>query len=424
MARPDTRHGRDAGPASPTRNTSLEGARRREITPADGMAVGWLDEVLDVARRAGDGRPSFAIVASYLEELGVVPAPSQGPGVSLRQAREDWLRRIASARRSQSTLTAYRIALDDPLRWLDERGASDGIPEEETVVAYLDDYRHGARPAPATYYRRFILLRRFFRWLSGRANMPDPFRDLEAPSKPRQVADWLTPAEFVRLLEAAAAPARRYRGLAERDRLVLVALVLTGLRRSELIALDWGDLDLDGAHPSLVVGSGKGGKPRRQPLAPALAHELDRLRPHTAPSADAPVFCGLRGGRLRPTILAGIIARAAKGAGIEKRVTAHTLRHTAATWLRQATGDARLVAEYLGHADLSTVHRYAHVAAPELDAAASAIAAHAGLEEVLRPSAAAGSFAPAVWSDAGKPKGESRAPAPSDSNEIAQGRLF
>jgi hypothetical protein len=51
-------------------------------------------------------------------------------------------------------------------------------------------------------------------------------------------------------------------------------------------------------------------------------------------------------------------------------VTAHTLRHTAATWLRQECGDTRLVAEYLGHADLSTVARYAHVDRDELFAAA------------------------------------------------------
>jgi hypothetical protein len=55
-------------------------------------------------------------------------------------------------------------------------------------------------------------------------------------------------------------------------------------------------------------------------------------------------------------------------------VTAHTLRHTAATWLRKATGDTRLVAEYLGHADLSTVSRYAHVASEELHGAAQKIA--------------------------------------------------
>jgi integrase/recombinase XerD len=54
-------------------------------------------------------------------------------------------------------------------------------------------------------------------------------------------------------------------------------------------------------------------------------------------------------------------------------VTAHTLRHTAATWLRQETGDTRLVAEYLGHADLSTVSRYAHVAERELYEATAAL---------------------------------------------------
>jgi len=86
-----------------------------------------------------------------------------------------------------------------------------------------------------------------------------------------------------------------------------------------------------------------------------------------------PVFCGLAGGRLQPKVLAAIIKRAAERADLEKRVTAHTLRHTAATWLRQETGDTRLVAEYLGHADLSTVSRYAHVAERELHEATAAL---------------------------------------------------
>src|SRR5436189_2518 len=79
-------------------------------------------------------------------------------------------------------------------------------------------------------------------------------------------------------------------------------------------------------------------------------------------------------GRLQPKVLAAIIKRATERAGIEKKVTAHTLRHTAASWLRQARGDARLVAEYLGHADLTTVSRYAHVASDELHEAAAELA--------------------------------------------------
>jgi integrase len=137
------------------------------------------------------------------------------------------------------------------------------------------------------------------------------------------------------------------------------------------VALDWRDLSLDTSKPSLLVRRGKGGKPRRQPIAAQLAEELRQLRNERQPSPDDPVFCGLAGGRLQETTLAHIIGRATERAGIDKHVTAHTLRHTAATWLRQATGDARLVAEYLGHADLSTVSRYAHVAPDELHEAAA-----------------------------------------------------
>jgi site-specific recombinase XerD len=68
-----------------------------------------------------------------------------------------------------------------------------------------------------------------------------------------------------------------------------------------------------------------------------------------------------------------VIRRTGKGAGLSKHVTAHTLRHTSATWLRHATGDTRLVAEYLGHADLSTVSRYAHVAAEEMHVAVQSL---------------------------------------------------
>ena len=125
--------------------------------------------------------------------------------------------------------------------------------------------------------------------------------------------------------------------MAQRDRLVLLALVATALRRSELIALDWGDLDLEGPRPSLLVRCGKGGRPRRQPLAPGLARELAVLRAGTTPRPGDPVFRGLQGGRLQPTILAAIIRRSAARAELSKPVTAHTRRHTSATWLRRAT---------------------------------------------------------------------------------------
>src|SRR5260370_15062565 len=101
-------------------------------------------------------------------------------------------------------------------------------------------------------------------------------------------------------------------------RLGLLALVPTGLRRSELINLDWRDLALDDPQPSLLVRHGKGDKPRRQPLTPQLADELRQLQRRIGPPNTEPVFCGLAGGRLPPKVLAPIIKRAAERAGLEK----------------------------------------------------------------------------------------------------------
>jgi site-specific recombinase XerD len=343
------------------------------LSPTDRAALVALEVALTEARQVDDRRPPFVILAGAFSDLGVTaPRPRPTPEL-VGRARDDWLRRLRSSERSESAVRAYRVAIGDLLEWAEREDRGGDLFEERTIVDYLDDYRRRANPAAATYHRHFLLLRRFMRWLSRRDGVPDPFLDLEPPPRPRQEREWLTPEEFQRLLAAAESPRRRLPGLAERDRLVLLALGLTGLRRSELVALDWRDLSLDGPKPSLLVRRGKGGKPRRQPIAPLLADELRRLRDERQPSADDPVFCGLAGGRLQETTLAHIIGRTAVRAGLEKHVTAHTLRHTAATWLRQATGDARLVAEYLGHADLSTVSRYAHVAPEELHQAAAKV---------------------------------------------------
>jgi integrase/recombinase XerC len=360
----------EAGPqAGPPKVEVPDPANGSVSRSADRAALAALEVALIDARESHDERPSLLVLASCLGQLGALPAaPSPGVspvcGASLRQARDDWLRRLQTSRKSESALVAYRVAIDDLLNWSEANGQN--VVDEASIVTYLSWYRERAQPAPATYYRRFLLLRRFFRWVSRRDGAGDPFLDLDPPPKPRQERDWLTKEEFRRLLDAAGRPERNLPGLIERDRLALLALVTTGLRRSELCALEWRDLELDGRKRSLLVRCGKGGKPRRQPVPAGLARELRTLRDSRQPEPADPVFCGLAGGRLQETTLADIIRRAAKRAAISKHVTAHTLRHTAATWLRQELGDARLVAEYLGHADLSTVARYAHVDRDEL----------------------------------------------------------
>jgi integrase/recombinase XerC len=357
----------DPGEQSATRHPALG-------RPSDRLALSALEAALAAARELGEDRPALEIVAGSLADMGVRAVGTTRSARLLTRDRDAWLLRLRSAGRSASSVSAYRHAIDDLLCWADRRGRAAELFEERAIVDFLDEYRQRCAPAPATYHRRFLLLRCFMRWVSHRNGLPDPFLELRAPPKPRQESDWLTREEFVKMLHAAGHPPRRRPGLAERDQLVLLTLAMTGLRRSELIALDWGDVTLDGPRPSLLVRCGKGGKPRRQPLPTQLSGRLERLHDERCASPSDPVFRGLHGARLQPAILADIIRRATSRAGITKHVTAHTLRHTAATWLRQATGDARLVAEYLGHSDLSTVSRYAHVASEELHAATQALA--------------------------------------------------
>jgi site-specific recombinase XerD len=342
------------------------------LTPADRLALGAVEASLLHARDGLDSRPALEVLAGSLAELGVRAVPSGTPHLVSRDLRA-WLRRLESAGRSKSTIDAYRIAVGSLLAWAEDTQRTTEIFEESAIVDYLDHYRRSKTPAPATYHRRFVLLRRFMQWFSRRNGTPDPFLELQAPPKPRQVSDWLTHKEFMQLLSAASRPARNRPGLAARDRLVLIALVVTALRRAELMALEWRDVTLDGAQPSLLVRKGKGAKPRRQPLPHQLVQELNEWRAAREPGETDPVFCGLEGGRLSPTALTRLITRSTTRAALSKHVTAHTLRHTAATWMRQDTGDARLVAEYLGHADLSTVSRYAHVASEEMHEAVQAL---------------------------------------------------
>ena len=329
-------------------------------------ALAALEAALVDARASADDRPPLVVLCLLSRSARRPPSPRLGvlDSASLRQARDDWLRRLETC--AQERERTGRLPRRDrrPARLVG--AAHRSVFEEATIVDYLSAYEHRAHPAPATYYRRFLLLRRFLRWVSRRDGVPDPFLDLDPPPKPRQERDWLTREEFRRLLDAAgtsrtepawprrARPARPAHARHDRTtplRAVRARVAGPRPRRTQAVA----------ARPP---------RERRQAPVPAAPR---RPRPRASKLRDARAAqsdrsCLLRARRRTP---AGDDPRrhhppGAETRGIEKHVTAHTLRHTAATWLRQELGDTRLVAEYLGHADLSTVARYAHVDRDEL----------------------------------------------------------
>jgi hypothetical protein len=159
----------DTFAAEIARQSERAGIRRH--TDADRAVLTALEEALADARAAGDDRPALVVLASCLGVLGAPPTPLPIHGASLRQAGDDWLRRLGTQQKSESTLVGYRVAIDDLLDWSETNGRD--ILTEAAIVDYLHSYQERAQPAEASYYRRFVLLRKFVRWVCRRDGVPD-----------------------------------------------------------------------------------------------------------------------------------------------------------------------------------------------------------------------------------------------------------
>src|SRR3954454_8261511 len=146
---------RDAGPVPVAPGVHESRPDKDPVSgSADRAALAALEAALADARASADDRPPLLVVASYLGQLGVSGTVASSPasvvgGASLRQARDDWLRRLETAQKSESAVVAYRVAIDDLLDWSEANRRT--VRDETAVVDYLTWYRQRAQPAPATY---------------------------------------------------------------------------------------------------------------------------------------------------------------------------------------------------------------------------------------------------------------------------------
>jgi integrase/recombinase XerD len=150
----------------------------------------------------------------------------------------------------------------------------------------------------------------------------------------------------------------------KRDRAMLELLYASGIRVSELVGLNLGDVDCSGGFVRCI---GKGSKERIIPIYPraaaAVSDYLEDARPHIvdAHADEQAMFLNVRGERLTRQGLWQILKGYAKAANIESDVTPHTLRHSFATHMLNGGADLRMVQELLGHANISTTQVYTHL---------------------------------------------------------------
>jgi integrase/recombinase XerD len=265
---------------------------------------------------------------------------------------------------SRNTLEAYRGDLLQLGVHLRERAVDVVEAQHGDLASFLDALAEaGARPA--TLQRKAACLRSFYRHLRREQVLEhDPTADLRAPRKSQKLPNVLTRGEVDKLLST---PRGTDPG-ALRDRALLELMYACGLRASEAIGLDVGDLDLQAG---VLRARGKGAKERLVPVGReavgAVRAYLQRGRPAMIGDRDERrLFVNRRGTGLTRQGLYKIVQRHARSAGLDDRMSPHTLRHTFATHLLAGGCDLRAVQEMLGHADIATTQIYTHLSAERL----------------------------------------------------------
>lgn len=212
------------------------------------------------------------------------------------------------------------------------------------------------RLAPASLRRKIYCYRSFSRYLAEQEYIPqDPMRKIRPPRDPKRIPIYLSEEELQRLLAAPEFLGGPYR---LRDQIILHLLAYCGLRRSEVLPLDWDDVDL-GAGTLRVRGKGK--RERLIPLIPELQRMLWQYLQTRLPLENRALFLGREGHRITKDALTRLSRRYVRAAGLNPAVvTPHKLRHTFATLLVDKGTDVFTIQELLGHADLVSTRIYAH----------------------------------------------------------------
>jgi integrase/recombinase XerC len=286
--------------------------------------------------------------------------------VRLPEQTDRFLRHLAATRgASQHTLRAYGGDLAELAGFLEEAGVLD--PREvngRTLRRYLV-WLEDRELASTTVQRKLSSVRALFRFLQREGVIDQhPATGLRRRRTPRLLPGCLEVSEVEALLEA---PDGTVAG-GRRDRAILELMYSAGTRAAETVGLDRGDVDL-ARGVARVRGKGK-----KERLAALGSHAVRALREYLAdPERPRPqrlsvnaVFLNPRGGRLTTRSLGRIVDKHALGAGIHRRATPHTLRHSFATHLLDRGADLRAVQELLGHAHLVTTQIYTHVSVERL----------------------------------------------------------
>jgi integrase/recombinase XerC len=216
--------------------------------------------------------------------------------------------------------------------------------------------------------RKLAALKSFFRYLVVTQRLEkNPLLLIQTPKQEKPLPGFLSVDDVFQLLGGI----KVKKSLDVRDRAILEFFYSTGVRVSELVGLNWGDVDFQ---IEIVRVVGKGSKERIVPFGQVAREALEAYALEQRKSwnhsckGQTPVFLNARGERITTRSVARIVEKHLRQAGIAVKMGPHGLRHTFATHLLNSGADLRVIQEMLGHASLSTTQRYTHLNLDQLTA--------------------------------------------------------
>ncbi|KZE66312.1 recombinase XerD [Fictibacillus phosphorivorans] len=275
---------------------------------------------------------------------------------------QDFLQYIIVERAlSKNTIDSYKRDLTQYVRYLEKVESLETIHEIDRnhIMGYLLFLKENGK-ASTTLARNIASIRSFHQFLlREKVSTQDPSVHIETPKTERKLPKVLSTEEVEALLDTPASNDP----FSKRDKAVLELLYATGIRVSELVHLNLGDVHLD---MGFIRCIGKGNKERIIPLGKMAQAAIEQYL-HNGRSImlkgkkTEALFLNHHGNRLSRQGFWKILKLLARKAHIEKELTPHTLRHSFATHLLENGADLRAVQEMLGHADISTTQIYTHV---------------------------------------------------------------
>lgn len=273
-----------------------------------------------------------------------------------------WLQEEKHA--SDNTLSSYLRDINQFKTWLLGAGSPDlRRVKKDTINEYML-YLSGAGKSPATITRCTASLKSFYAYMLGRgAVKTNPAKNVAALKVERKCPEILTSKEVELFLEQPKCVDEK----GYRDHAMLELLYATGIRVSELIGLDVGDVNLAGGFIRCRSKTRERIIPLYRTAIKALRDYITDIRPRIISGPDEQaLFVNMNGGRMSRQGFWKIIKHYQEKAGIEKDITPHTLRHSFAVHLLENGADLRSIQEMLGHADISSTQIYTHVIQKQL----------------------------------------------------------